>query len=115
MPFRVTTGNAFGTTCAIMAAGTLLALGCARTAPRPAQRTPTEQHFADPQAAVAALVAACRTYDERALLAIFGQDSAPLIGTGSPDADRERCRRLVAAADQQTRLDPAGPDALELV
>jgi Protein of unknown function (DUF2950) len=111
-PFRVTTRNVFRMVCA---AATLLALGCARTAPRPAQRTPTEQRFADPKAAVAALVAACRTYDERALLAIFGQDSAPLISTGNPDADRERCRRLVAAADQQTRLDPAGTDALELV
>src|SRR4029453_9351154 len=109
MSIRGTTGNALRTPGAVMAAAALLALGCARTAPTPAQRTPTEQHFAEPKAAVAALVAACRTYDERALLAIFGQDSGPLISTGSPDADRERCRRLVAAAAHQKPLPPPRP------
>jgi hypothetical protein len=104
-----------GVQCAVMAAAALVASGCARTSPAPAPRTATEQRFPDPNAAVAALLAACRANDERALLAIFGADSAPLVSTGNPDADRERCRRLVAAAAQLTRLDPAGPDTLELV
>src|SRR5262249_17798913 len=112
MPFRVTTRHALRTACAVMATAALT-LGCGRPAAEPGQRTPTERRFAEPKAAVPALVAACRSYDERALLAIFGQDSAPLISTGNPEGDRERCRRLVAAADQQTRLDPAGTDALE--
>jgi len=98
-----------------MAAVALVASGCARTSLAPAPRTATEQRFSDPHAAVAALLDACRTNDERALLAIFGEDSARLVGTGNPDADRDRCRRLVAAAKQVTRLDPAGPDTLELV
>jgi hypothetical protein len=112
---RVTNRHALRAYCVVMAALALAASGCARTHPAPPPRTPTEQRFADPNAAVAALLAACRAYDERALLAIFGQDSAPLVSTGNPDADRERCRRLVAAAGQLTRLDPAGPDTLELV
>ncbi len=98
----------------VLLAGGILVAGCARPAPQP-PRTPTEQRFSDPNAAVAALLAACRANDERTLLAIFGPENGPLVSTGNPDADRERCQRLVAAAGQMTRLDPDGPDALELV
>jgi hypothetical protein len=114
-PMRDTKRPALRVQCAVMAAAALVASGCAPTSTAPAPRTATEQRFPDPNAAVAALLAACRSNDERALLAIFGQDSGPLVSTGNPDADRERCRRLVDAAGQLTRLDPAGPDTLELV
>jgi hypothetical protein len=64
---------------------------------------------------VDALLAACRSGDEAALLAIFGEEARPLLSTGDVDADRERCRRLDAAAAKMTRLDPKGPDTVELV
>src|SRR4029450_13124085 len=111
-PMRDRKRHVLGVQCAVMAAASLAAPGCAPTSPAPAPRTATEQRFPDPKAAVAALLAACRANDERALLAIFGADSAPLVSTGNPDADRERCRRLVAAAAQLTPLGPAGAGTL---
>ena len=80
-----------------------------------ARATATEQRFADPRAAVDALLDACRKDDSAALLAIFGDEAKPLVNTGDAGADHERCRRLVAAANAMTRLDPKGADALELV
>jgi hypothetical protein len=99
---------------AVVAAAVLLISGCAGRTPAPT-RTAVEPRFPDPKAAVAALVAACRSNDETALRAIFGEGSASLVSTGSAEADRERCARLVSAAQQMTRLDPVGADALELV
>ncbi len=94
----------------------LLLPGCAPRTPPPAPRPPaTEQRFADPKAAVDALLAACRTDDEPALLAIFGDEARTVVSTGDPARDRDRCRLLVGAAKQMTRLDPKGPDTLELV
>jgi hypothetical protein len=89
--------------------------GCAGHRSKGAAPAPTEQRFADSKAAVDALLAACRTDDEPALLAIFGTNAPAIVGTGDPEQDRERCARLVAAAKQMTRLDPKGPDMLELV
>ncbi|HEV7733567.1 MAG TPA: DUF2950 family protein [Candidatus Binatia bacterium] len=74
-----------------------------------------ERHFANPKAAVEALLGACRTDDETALIAIFGSEAKPLVSMNGDDANRERCRRLVAAAAQSTRLDPRGSDTLQLV
>jgi hypothetical protein len=104
---------------AILSLSLLVIGGCARSRP-PAARARsagagTEQRFADPKAAVDALLAACRTNDDPALLAIFGADARTLVSTGDPEQDRQRCALLVAAAKQMTRLDPKGPDALELV
>jgi hypothetical protein len=94
----------------------LVLAGCAGTrSAATSSRPPTEQRFADPKAAVDALVAACRTNDEPALRAIFGADAATLVSTGDATRDRERCARLVVAANQMTRLDPRGRDTLELV
>ena len=93
-----------------------LVAGCAKRTPPPAPRPPAnEQRFPDPTAAVDSLLAACRTDDEPALLRIFGDEARTLVSTGDPARDRERCRRLVGAAKQMTRLDPKGPDTLELV
>jgi hypothetical protein len=94
----------------------LLLAGCTTRSATPASRPPaTEQRFPDPKAAVNALLAACRTDNEPALLAIFGDEARTVVSTGDPARDRERCRRFVGAAKQMTRLDPKGPDTLELV
>lgn len=96
----------------------LVLAGCAARAPervRTPERVATEKVFDTPMAAVDALVAACRGHDDAALAAIFGADAMPLLSSGNSVADADRCRRFVAAAGQMTRLDPYGPDALELV
>ena len=110
----------FGARLAIAAATLLVLSGCVARTSKPA-RSPvvrtggTERRFPDPKAAVDALLAACRTDDAAALLAIFGDEAKPLVSTGDTGADHERCKRLVIAARQMTRLDPKGPDTLELV
>jgi hypothetical protein len=102
---------------AILAVSLLVLAACARHRPAAPGASPpgTEQRFSDPEAAVDALLAACRTNDEPALLAIFGANARAMVSTGDPGQDRERCARLVAAAKQMTRLDPKGQDTLELV
>ncbi len=108
-----------GMRCAMAAAVVLLVAGCGGRVTAPVStrtRAAVEPRFPDPKAAVAALLAACRSNDEVALRGIFGgEGSAPLVSTGTAEADRERCARLVTAAQQMTRLDPVGPDALQLV
>ena len=102
-------------TC-ILPVALLLLGGCASRPPAPAPRpVGNEQRFPDPKAAVDALVNACRTNNEPALVAIFGDQARTLVSTGDPERDRERCRLFVTAAGQMTRLDPKGPDTLELV
>src|SRR5262245_53333915 len=97
----------------------LIALsGCAgqRSASKAGAGAPgPEKHFKDPKVAVAALLDACRTGDEAALLSIFGEAAKPIISTGNAAADRERCQRLLDQAGKVTRLDPKGADRVELV
>src|SRR5262249_30977198 len=64
----------------------LLLLGaCAPRQPAPAPRPAgNEQRFPDPKAAVDALVNACRTNNEPALVAIFGDEARTLVS--SPEA-----------------------------
>ena len=97
----------------------LILPGCAHHAPIPVAENPrpagTAKHFADPQAAVDALLAACRGDDKAALLSIFGEEAKRLISSGDEGADHARCARFVNAAEQMTRLDPKGRDAVELV
>jgi hypothetical protein len=75
----------------------------------------TQTHFATPQALVKELVDACRIGNGAALVAMVGENNAALVRSGDAAADRAQCRRFVAAADQQTRLEPVGPDRQVLV
>jgi hypothetical protein len=61
------------------------------------------------------MLAACRNGDEARLLAIFGEQAKPIVSTGDPASDRERCQKFVDAANHTTRLDPKGPDGVQLV
>jgi len=90
---------------------------CAQRAPAPAptRTAATEQRFADPNAAVEAVLAACRADDKAALLTIFGEEAKALVSAGDEGAMHQRCSRFVNAAEQMTRLDPKGTNALELV
>jgi hypothetical protein len=108
--------KAFGIHLALVSAAALVVCGCAGHArTRRSSAAGGEQRFATPRAAVDALLTACRTDDEPRLLAIFGEQAKPVVSTGDPTADRERCQKLVEAAQQTTRLDPKGQDAVQLV
>jgi hypothetical protein len=101
---------------ALLSTAALVLSACASHAPASkSMAAATEQRFATPKEAVDALLAACRTYNEAELVAIFGEQSRPVVSTGDPEADRERCQKLLDAAQQSTRLDPKGPDMLQLV
>jgi hypothetical protein len=94
----------------------LVVAGCASHGPSAKSGSGApEQRFSSPKAAVDAMLAACRDGDEARLLAIFGEQAKPIVSTGDPSSDRERCQKFVDAAKQMTRVDPKGPDAAQLV
>jgi hypothetical protein len=108
--------HALGIRIAIISTAALVFSGCAAQSPsaKPGSSA-AEQRFSTPKAAVDALVAACGNNDEARLLAIFGEQAKPIVSTGDPASDRERCQKFVDAAKEMTRLDPKGPDRAQLV
>jgi hypothetical protein len=104
-----------GIRIAIASIGVIVLGGCAAHTPAKPATSATERRFSSPKAAVDALLSACRANDEPRLLAIFGEQAKPIVSTGDATADRERCQKLLDAAQQATRLDPKGPDMLQLV
>ncbi len=80
----------------------------AAVAASPAQRT-----FASPEEAVQALVAAVRAGDTKALAAILGPGSRPLIRSGDKVADAQARERFVQAYEQANKLEnPTGTRAV---
>jgi hypothetical protein len=97
-----------------LAAAALL-IACGHAKPRMQQPPPGPMAFATPQAAVTALVEACRAGDTARVDAIFGETHRDLVLSGDQAADVEHCGRFVRAADAMTRLDPWGDRRLVLV
>lgn len=93
----------------------VLLVGCASRGPTTRSAAGGEQVFRSPKSAVDALLGACVAQDEGRLLAIFGEQSRGIISAGDPAVDRERCQLLTDAARHTTRLDPKGPNTLQLV
>src|SRR5262245_45404194 len=63
--------------------------GCASHGPSTKPGPPgAEQRFSSPQAAVDALLAACRADDEARLVAIFGDRVKPFVSTGRSEERR---------------------------
>lgn len=100
--------------CAHRTPSTTAVAGAAAPAQRPAS-VGDGQRFAQPKDALDALVTACATGNESAVIAIFGQSASKLVSTGVPARDAERCQRLVAAAKRMSRIDHAGPGAAKIV
>jgi len=69
-----------------------------------------QQTFATPEAAVAALSAALKANDERALVAIVGDKYKALVTTGDPAADAARRSEAYALLSRFMVLDERGPD-----
>ncbi len=67
-----------------------------------------QQGFATPEAAVQALVAAARNYDEPQLLSIFGPAGKELFFSGDPVVDRQRLEKFVRAYDLKNAIAPDG-------
>ncbi|MGC2705066.1 MAG: DUF2950 domain-containing protein [Candidatus Acidiferrales bacterium] len=64
---------------------------------------PAQTTFASPADAGVAFVAAAKSGDHGALLAIFGQDSKEVLFSGDPVKDKDYLQDFVAAYDQMNR------------
>jgi hypothetical protein len=78
-------------------------------------RTPNQQHFATPEAATEALLAAVRADDAKRIRAVLGPGSDKVISSGDPVADREARGRFVAAFDKHSRIEPEGDAKATLI
>jgi len=63
------------------------------------------QVFASPQAAVTALLEACKHNDTAGLMEIFGSAGREFISTGDPERDREQRARFYRASGEWQKLD----------
>jgi hypothetical protein len=97
----------------LIIATVLLVAGCAKRGPMGSSAT--EPHFSTPKDAVDALISACQANDEAKVIAIFGEQARPIVSTGDPVADRERCGKLLAASKESLRLDPTAPNTVSVV
>jgi hypothetical protein len=74
-----------------------------------------QQGFATPEAAVQALVAAARSYDEPQLLSIFGPAGKELFFSGDPVVDRQRLDKFVQAYDLKNAIAAEGDQRVLIV
>jgi len=94
----------------VLLAGFVTATGPAYGADAKAgkQAASAQKVFDSPEDATKALVAAMRIDDPRAIYAILGPGSEPLINTGDKVADAAERAQFVAASEQSTRIDREG-------
>jgi Protein of unknown function (DUF2950) len=74
----------------------------------PASAATAHRRFATAEEAAGALVAALRSGDQKALLAILGDEGRNLVSSGDPVADWQRRDRFVAEYDAQHKLEAGG-------
>jgi hypothetical protein len=72
--------------------------------------------FDTPEAAIAAVIQACKGNDTAALDAIFGPDSKEVVESGDPSDDKDNRAAFVRAVEQKKVLvaDPMNPDKVVL-
>ncbi len=68
-------------------------------------RAPAQRHFASPQEAAAALVAAVRDGKDSALLQVLGPEAKPLLHSGDPAEDRAAVQRFLAKYERGSSFD----------
>jgi len=73
-------------------------------APRALAAVPAPKHFASPEDAVAALVAAVKSDNPKALLAVLGPDGKRVAESGDSIADREGRERFAASYDEKHQI-----------
>jgi hypothetical protein len=98
----------------LLLALSLLAASCGRV--QRTAGTAGEKTFASPEDAGAALVAAARSGDQSALLAIFGPDSRTALFTGEAGADSINLKNFVSAYERMHRWEKikAGGEVLQV-
>jgi hypothetical protein len=83
---------------AILALAMLVA---AAAVPRAGAAAAAQKHFATPEEAVQALVAAAKADDSKALLAVLGPDATRVVSSGDTVADREGRERFVQSYEEK--------------
>lgn len=83
-------------------AALVLFASCNKTE-KPASEQVVQKTFASPEDAGAALVAAAKSGDQGALLAIFGPDSKGVLFTGDTVRDQDNLKGFIASYDQMHR------------
>lgn len=82
-------------------------------------KTPASQsaqtHFQSPQAAADAFVQALRANDTQRLNQIFGPDSADIVSSGDPVADKAQISKFLAAYDRHHRLAAQADGSTEIL
>ncbi len=73
-----------------------------------------QKKFAAPEDAVKALMAATRTHDIKAVLAVLGAGAKNIVQSGDSVADRAALDRFAAAYDEANKLEKAGDDKVTL-
>jgi Protein of unknown function (DUF2950) len=107
--------------CALLGGAAGFALPArAEDAAKPAKaaapaRASAQQHFASPEAAAAALVAAVKTGDQAAMLGVLGPDAKSIVESGDAVADRQGGERFVASYDAAHALETPNAGRAELV
>src|SRR6516162_9324622 len=86
----------------IVIAALVLLASCNKTE-KPASEQVVQKTFASPEEAGAALVAAAKSGDPSALLAIFGPDSKGVLFTGDAVRDQDNLKGFIASYDQVHR------------
>src|SRR5262245_15320894 len=74
----------------------------------PASGAVAQRRFATVDEAGQALVSAMRTGDQKAMLAILGEDAKGLIWSGDPVVDRSSRERFVTAWDEKHQVEAGG-------
>jgi hypothetical protein len=74
-----------------------------------------QQAFTTPGEAVSALVAAAKTGDMKALVAVLGPDGEDIVSSGDPVADTQTRQKFVAAYDAKHRVALEGEDKAVII
>jgi hypothetical protein len=80
-------------------------LAVALAAPNALATSHDQKHFATPEAAVDALVAALKAHDKTALLALIGPDQGDLVDSGDPVADKLAAESFVERYQAAHRIE----------
>jgi hypothetical protein len=76
---------------------------------------PQGRHFASPEEAAQAIVAAAKAADSKELLAIFGPDAKRLLNSGDEVADRNAREHFVARYEEANKIDAQGDTKAVLI
>ena len=82
--------------------------------PAPSALAVAQKHFATPEAAVDALIAALKASDKPALAALIGPDENELIESGDPIADRQAAEDFVERYETGHRIEKTSATKAEL-